>query len=344
MRRWARKLYLAAVPDLRFRKIDESSFIPHRSLEAQRALFAKMVELINVEVHSYCNRTCWFCPNSLIDRRAPAEHMDESIYLRLLGDLRDIRYSGVIGFSGHIEPFAEDVFFERLRQARRLLPRVRLHTSTNGDYLDGEAVERAYSAGLRSLNIQIYLKEERDFSLARAKALAEKKKKRISCVDFRVRRVREDWVDYYGRFKDMKIRMQARDFRKLGVNKAGLSVSPPVTRVSPCLQPFTSVFINHEGSVVPCANVRSDIPEQEHCRLGRVDASDGAVFRVFSGRKVIAWRRRIIGFGPKLPPCGGCNWTPIPDNPLNRRYSRQKEFLANSGQGLADSLQERRST
>ena len=31
-------------------------------------LFKKHLKLIEIEVFSFCNRKCWYCPNSYIDR------------------------------------------------------------------------------------------------------------------------------------------------------------------------------------------------------------------------------------------------------------------------------------
>ena len=58
----------------------------------------KSVRLIVIEIHSYCNRTCWFCPNSFLDRKHKTK-MKEWVYLKILQELKDIEYDGVISFS-----------------------------------------------------------------------------------------------------------------------------------------------------------------------------------------------------------------------------------------------------
>src|SRR5690349_4643456 len=132
------------VVDPRFARIDSESLVALEDSARQRALFARLVGMVEIEVHSYCNRTCWFCPNSYIDRRSTTKLMDEGVYLRLMRDLREIGFSGVIAYSRYNEPFGHEVFFERLAQAHEALPGATLHTNTNSDYLTDETLARAY--------------------------------------------------------------------------------------------------------------------------------------------------------------------------------------------------------
>ena len=115
-----------------------------------------------IELFSYCNRTCWFCPNSFIDRRSKKEYLSESVYLSVLEELRDNGFSGEISYSRYNEPLADDIFFERVAQAKKLLPNILLRTNTNGDYLTPEKIEQAEQSGLGLLNIQLY--PSRDYS------------------------------------------------------------------------------------------------------------------------------------------------------------------------------------
>ena len=49
-----------------------------------------MFELIEIEVHSFCNRSCPWCPNSIKNRGL--NFMPESMYLNLLKDLKEHHY------------------------------------------------------------------------------------------------------------------------------------------------------------------------------------------------------------------------------------------------------------
>jgi MoaA/NifB/PqqE/SkfB family radical SAM enzyme len=78
----------------------------------------KNVRLIEIEIHSYCNRTCWFCPNSFLDRKHKIE-MKEWVYLKILQELKDMKYKEVISFSRYNEPLSDmNLFVKRLKQAK----------------------------------------------------------------------------------------------------------------------------------------------------------------------------------------------------------------------------------
>src|SRR5262245_6641940 len=110
-------------------------FVAANSRDEARTLFASSVKVVEIEIFTYCNRACWFCPNSKIDRRSSNNYMDEALYLRILSELAEIDYCGIVNFNRYNEPLADRVILDRLRQARALLPKATLQTYTNGDYL-----------------------------------------------------------------------------------------------------------------------------------------------------------------------------------------------------------------
>ena len=129
-----------------------------------KALFAFSVKLVEVEVFTYCNRTCWFCPNSRIDRRSSNLYMDEELYLKILSELAEIDYRGVVTYSRYNEPLADRIILTRLRQARAALPNAILSTHTNGDYLNREYLDALRDAGLNRITIMNYLGNDDQFS------------------------------------------------------------------------------------------------------------------------------------------------------------------------------------
>jgi len=316
-----RSLSRRVLPDRRFRSVAAEHLRAPDDPVEQRTLFARSVNLVEVEVHSFCNRTCWFCPNVFIDRRSETRYLDEGVYLRLLEDLHGIDYAGVFTFSRYCEPFADEVFYIRLEQASRRLPDACLHTNTNGDFLTDEALRRAGEAGLRRLYIQLYLAEEESFTPGVVTSLAERVRRRIPSVTFRPGRSRSDWIEYTGGFGRMTIRMYARDFRANGVNRCGLKLTPPRRRTSPCFRPFTDVYVDYNGSVMPCCNLRSDHPSHVGAIWGQLDVEPGSVFRIFAGRRAADWRKRLITFSPKSFPCEDCTFDVVPDTSVNRRQA-----------------------
>ena len=58
--------------------------------------FKESLKFIEIEIFSYCNRKCWFCPNSFVDRISHNHLMPEEKYLEILQQLKDINYSGEV--------------------------------------------------------------------------------------------------------------------------------------------------------------------------------------------------------------------------------------------------------
>jgi MoaA/NifB/PqqE/SkfB family radical SAM enzyme len=318
------------VADPRFARIDADSLVAQTDPQRQRRLFARLVGMVEVEVHSYCNRTCWFCPNSYIDRRTETKLMDEAVYTRLLADLGEIGFAGVITYSRYNEPFAHDSFYTRLAQARQAVPDATLHTNTNSDYLTDETLARAYDSGLRSLNCQIYLPEEFPFSRENVAVIGGRIRSKIATASFDLTRQDPDWIEYTGHYRDMALRLYARDFNVNGVRRANVRIGKLRPRSCPCLQPFFSVYIDYTGDVMPCCNLRSDVPEHQCGILGRIDREPGSVFRIFAGDLAAAWRREMVPWEPKRSPCDECNFDEITETPANRRATDRLAALANA--------------
>src|SRR5262249_39144531 len=111
-------------------------FTDQVKLRRVKELFAKYVRLVEIENHSYCNRTCSFCPNSSLDRISRVVPIDKTVYDRIIGDLASINYDQTLVWARYHEPLADDSIYERLAQARKALPRAFLSVTSNGDYLN----------------------------------------------------------------------------------------------------------------------------------------------------------------------------------------------------------------
>ena len=186
----------------------------------------KDVRLVEIEIHSYCNRTCWFCPNSFIDRSHKIE-MKEWVYLKILQELKDMEYKGVISFSRYNEPLSYmDLFVKRLKQAKEYLPNVKLVTNTNGDFWNEKNRERL-----------VGLIDE------------------ITVMDYDT--TKKSIVDY--EFKNMRV-LEIGGFDDFN-NRAGLLDIEGGLRTSPCYEPTYFIGIDYNGSVMPCCNYRSDAHE-----------------------------------------------------------------------------------
>lgn len=292
------------------------------NIEKKKKLFKKIVSLIEIEPHSYCNRTCWFCPNSFIDRRSNTNFMDINILKQLLKDLSSIDYDKKVAFTRYSEPFGNEIFYDRLNLVHTYLPRAILHANTNGDFLNNKTIEKAYDNGLRSLFIQVYLNKDESFNFKTVDKKAQKIIKRISDVQVELDFKRKDWVEYKCQYKDMYIRMYARDFKQNGINRSGIEVvEKKFFRTSPCTLVFTDVYIDFNSNIVPCCNIRSDNKEHENMSFGKITSKENSIFEVFFSKKALSWRKGLLNFdSKKMEPCLSCEFALLKENSFLKSF------------------------
>nr|VFJ43145.1 MAG: Radical SAM superfamily protein [Candidatus Kentron sp. DK] len=204
-----------------FRIAEQDHFVGGLDPVRARRLFARSVSMVEIETSSYCNRVCWFCSNATYDRRSQKQFMDSSLYERILDELASIRYQQKISYSRYNEPLASPTILDRIREANRIIPGALLHLNTNGDFLDREYLDEIYAAGLRSMNIQVYLGNNAQYDHQRIKKqmfakIAKLKLRHRVTKDVPGLRL-ESRLDY----RDMALRIYGRNFAESGCNRGG---------------------------------------------------------------------------------------------------------------------------
>jgi len=107
-----------------------------------------LFSMIEVEINSHCNRSCWYCPNSIAQRKESGE-MDPRVYQTLMEQLRSIEFSGRISYHFYGEPLLcnnLDLFVEMTRE---YIPRAKPILYTNGDLLDVDRLKKLKALGIR---------------------------------------------------------------------------------------------------------------------------------------------------------------------------------------------------
>lgn len=265
------------------------------------------LRLVEIEIFSFCNRKCWFCPNSIVDRKSENRLMDKSVYENILKDLARINYSGIISYSRYNEPFAcLEIFLERLELAKAYLPNCLLHTNSNGDFVTREALDKVYDAGLRSLSLQHYLKEDEVFDEEKIKGIIYSKARNLGLQNPNIRE-NPGYVDFKFPYKDMNLRIRARDFKANGTNRGGaLKKIKSYKRTSPCHIPFVDMYIDYNGTYMPCCNLRSDI--ESHRKLAMGSVNEAPITSLFNHNNIVDFRKEIIKDNISVYPCNECNF------------------------------------
>ena len=305
-------------------------FLALRDEKDRRELLARSLELIEIEVFSHCNRRCGFCPNAIIDRSGENRFMPEEEYLSILRQLRAIDYHNMISFSRYNEPLSDPVIVKRVRQARELLPDAYLLIYTNGDFITPQLISDLEYAGLNDLRIMVYMPENVERtkeSVERAVAGSEDRTGLNLEWEFGPN---SDGALKRGVLYGMEINISVFNLEFNGVNRGALvDVDSGYKRRSPCAVPFSHMYIDYNGSIMPCCNLRSDAPEHVPYIMG--NAFSERLEDVFSSPRLISWREALCEFnGDRLPPpCTGCSRQAFRETPAAVR--RLSETLLTPG-------------
>jgi MoaA/NifB/PqqE/SkfB family radical SAM enzyme len=293
-------------------------FFPDR--EDQRALFVRTVTNIEIEIGTYCNRRCSFCPNSFIDRIAEKRLMDDALFETIVSQLGNMRWRGTLRFHRYNEPLADrDYLLRRLAACRALAPHVSVLIQTNGDYLDRLYLEAIHDAGCRNIFCTAYLKEGVPYCDATAVATIEDRLRRLQ-LPFEFVSV-QPGIQAVARasFRDMTLIMRAFNFQASASNRGGLlAMNADVVRVQPCLRPFDELQIECDGTLMPCCELRSDHPDHRACRVGKLRPGDSLI-EAWSSAAYRAWRKALFSFEPKQQPCTTCGNPSLADTAESRR-------------------------
>lgn len=239
--------------------------------------------------------------------------MDENLYLRILSELAEIDYRGTITYSRYNEPLADRIILERIRQARRLLPHARLSTHTNGDYLTRPYLDELRDAGLNRMFIMTYLGNNDQFDDRKVLSRLTSK-----AVDLGLRAeftLANAGVRYNATlaYEGMDVQIEARNYAEVGTDRGKLIQLAPYKRTAWCPVVFDAFYIDWDGSVVPCCNIRSDAPE--HQKYVVADLSSGiSVFEAWASGDLVGWRRSLFNFDEKKPPCDSCRYAVLPED------------------------------
>ena len=321
----ARKLYRRLRP-ARDHWTHFLSIVDRRSLEhdagldarAKRDLFKRNVDLVELEPHAYCNRTCSFCPNATIDRLTVKTTLDRALYESVLDDLKSISYDRVLRFARYSEPMAHEHIYEMVALARRRLPAATIDIVTNGDYLNPRALARLREAGLSVLRVSVYMRRGVSWSVEAARDEIARLGRRIQ--------LEPAWdastattVGASFPTPGLPIVAFSHNFDETGYDRGQLIeqlVDKSWVRRSPCFLVFSNFTVDFNGTVMPCCNLRSDHPKHKAFAVG--DLGRSSIFDVYAGAEFTAWRRSLATVGEKADPCRTCRQKALEGPELER--------------------------
>lgn len=111
---------------------------------------------IEISESGTCNRKCSFCPRSAPDFEDKKEFISEDLITKVAKELKKIEYSGVIRFSGFVEPMLDKNIYNHIKNFRYFLPQCRIEIVSNGDPLNKDRLKKLFINGLDKILISAY--------------------------------------------------------------------------------------------------------------------------------------------------------------------------------------------
>lgn len=111
-----------------------------------------LFEKISIESNSFCNRSCSFCTRTS-DNREKAR-MPEELVHKVLYELAEIEYKGLISFHFYNEVFTDKRIFSFFEKCQEL--GLNNYLFTNGDFLTADVVRKLSTYNIKEFVLSIY--------------------------------------------------------------------------------------------------------------------------------------------------------------------------------------------
>ncbi|MFS8147129.1 radical SAM protein [Rhizobium sp. BR 249] len=279
--------------------------------EEQKELFRNSVSNVVVEISSFCNRHCTYCPISQVDRSSSNRLLPDEIFNKLVDDLERIDYAESVCLNLYNEPMSDrELLLSRISLLRQRLPKCRIYFSTNGDYLSREYLKAAVDAGLSELYVTLHAPKGKPYDdayvIGRISELSARLGKAIKVTSVAMNQNIYGTISLFG----IKIHVFSTNYAIYGSDRAGamtdITARTPA-RKAPCDRPFHDFTISYEGTLFPCCQMFVDNPmHKKKYSVGNL-ASYSNIYEAYASQAMAGWRKSMLRFGPKESPCDTCS-------------------------------------
>ena len=244
--------------------------------------------LIEFNLSGLCNRKCVFCP-----RVNPAvypnvnEHIPIELYEKIMRDLAEVRYDGMILYSAFGEPLLYKSIEVLLEISKRHCPNVRIETVTDGDFVTPDKLRALFGAGLDTLLISLY--DSPDQVDIFQGMMAE-----VGLTDSQVV-LRKRWLPPSEHFGiTLSNRAGMVEIPQAGVGK----LMEPLKQ--PCYYPFYQVLVDYDGAVLLC-------PHDWGKKLIVGNLNHQSIHELWDSPIMRRVRRSLAAADRNFPPCDKCD-------------------------------------
>lgn len=281
----------------------------YNNYEIMKNIFKENVKLVEIGISSFCNRKCWFCPNSIVDRFSQNIELDENLFIKILEELKEIDYSNSLYLHRYNEPlYNKWLLLKRIRQAREYLPKAIISINTNGDYLTLDYLNDLNEVGVNMMYISYYYNgNDKNIEFDLENIIKPRMLKFINKLDIEYSKYIENDNGYYiyFKYKYIDIEYRALNMEKIANDRGGIIQEVNIKeRTSQCFLPNIQVSIDYDGTYSMCCNIRSDVEEHKDYIIGNI--RDNTIFELFANDKIINIRKKLLVYGKKEKVCANC--------------------------------------
>ena len=247
-----------------------------------------LFSLFEVNITGMCNRFCEFCPRS--DRSvfpSKNEYISIGLYKKIMKELEELAYDGIIAFSGFSEPLFHKDIYELISLAHKSCTKSRIELYTNGDLLNVDKLVKLFDAETTSIHISLYDDPEQieRFLIMRNKA-------GIKVEQFILRERFLPKEKGYG--LTISNRAGMVNFQKLGMKR----LSRPLK--SKCYYPFYMMFVDYTGEVIICSHDWGK-------RFIAGNLNKDSILEIWTGKPMQHIRYRLGNADRNFCPCNACD-------------------------------------
>jgi radical SAM protein with 4Fe4S-binding SPASM domain len=249
--------------------------------------------LIEFNLWGACNRRCSFCPisdSSIFTNRKEGFSLEN--YRKILLDLKQINYRGVILWSMFSEPTLHKEHLDFASLTKNILPKACLQLTSNGDTLKDrpERLSSLFKAGVDRLNLSLYDGPDQFLEFTNLRKSAG-----LSTEQVKLRRRYLAEGNYGITISNRTGLIDANSYRD-ETEKPILSL--PLDQ--PCYYPFYQIAVDYNGDVLLC-------PHDWGKKYVTGNAFDNSIFDIWRGAAFQHARKVLRQHSRNIASCRKCD-------------------------------------
>ena len=287
-------------------------------------LFNRFVYVINLELSTYCNRKCTYCPLSIYQRSQ--KFMPNELFKRIVFQLEKINYKGMIMTNLYNEPLLDNDLSNKIKFIREHLSESWIIFNSNGDFLTKDLWDILTHAGLNQIIVTLHTLPGKEYVDNDKEKDISRFLKKMGLVEW-VKDNRIQKIFSPGKnitldipFSEKKrLLIKCDNWSMYGNDRGGVLEKLSVEqRTRPCVNPFREIFIAYDGTIKSCCNIYFNADNV----YGNVYDKD--MIDIYFSKELCDFRRKLFDFSLKWGGCKTCN---TPDNAKKSTEKLRKQIL-----------------